>query len=317
MPVYNAEKYLHSAIDSILLQSYSNIEFIIFDDGSTDNSLAIMQSYLKKDNRIHIFSRKNRGIVDTLNEALEHAHGHYIARMDADDIALPKRLERQLKFLDANPDYGVVGSWVKLFGDKEEVWHHRQFDNFIRNMLFFKTPGFSHSAVMLRREVYTAFKYNTDHQHLEDADLFRRIATQSRWKLYNIPSVLLHYRINNSQISLMHQKKQENEYKKVIKNYLDSFGVKTDETILELHMKICNNNIQNKDELLQALKWLEYLYETKNELLSDDFHLFREKALILYENFVSSVPICIYKKLTFINDDIVFLREKYRYKGVL
>ena len=105
MPVYNSEKYLREAIKSILNQTFTNFELIIINDGSTDNSLKIIKSF--KDNRIKIIKNKgNLGLIKTLNKGIDLAQGKYIARMDADDIAMPKRLEKQIAFFNENPDYG-------------------------------------------------------------------------------------------------------------------------------------------------------------------------------------------------------------------
>ncbi len=114
MPVYNGERYLEAAVESILNQTFSDFEFIITDDGSTDTSLALLRRYANRDPRIRLISRPNTGYVKALIEAVPLAKGKYIARMDADDISLPERFERQVRFLEQNPDYAVVGSKVLL-----------------------------------------------------------------------------------------------------------------------------------------------------------------------------------------------------------
>lgn len=99
MSVYNREKYIVEAVESILCQTFRDFEFIILDDGSTDNTLAILREYQSNDNRIRLISCEHRGIVDTLNEGIDLACGEWIARMDSDDIARPRRFERQLQWL--------------------------------------------------------------------------------------------------------------------------------------------------------------------------------------------------------------------------
>src|SRR5690606_37017335 len=111
MPVFNSEKYLVEAIESILSQTFSDFEFLIFDDGSTDRSGDIIRMYAARDARIlSDFSPVNKGYVVHLNEGIQRARGRYIARMDSDDISLPKRLEIQKTFLDEHPGIGIVGS---------------------------------------------------------------------------------------------------------------------------------------------------------------------------------------------------------------
>ena len=119
LPVYNAEKYLAEAIDSILNQTFTDFEFIIINDGSTDNSLSILQSYQTQDSRIRLFSRENKGIVMTMNEGIDLARGEWLARMDADDIAMPSRFERQLQHLkETSAD--ICGAWIEFFGNTRQ-----------------------------------------------------------------------------------------------------------------------------------------------------------------------------------------------------
>jgi glycosyltransferase involved in cell wall biosynthesis len=119
MPVYNGEKYLREAIDSIFNQTFTDFEFLIVDDGSTDNSVEIINSY--QNSRINLVKNdKNEGLVYTLNRGLSLAKGEYIARMDCDDISLPERLKKQIDFLDSNSEIAVVGTWIKVINEKEE-----------------------------------------------------------------------------------------------------------------------------------------------------------------------------------------------------
>ena len=121
MPVYNAEKYIVEAVDSILNQTYSDFEFIIIDDCSTDASYEILQSYAAKDNRIRLFKNDvNKKLPKTLNFGISQAKGKYIARMDADDISLPERFAKQIKFMESHPEIGVCGTWLVEFSKTGE-----------------------------------------------------------------------------------------------------------------------------------------------------------------------------------------------------
>ena len=119
MPVYNGAQYLQEAIDSILQQTYRDFEFIIIDDGSTDNSLEIIRMNADLDKRIVLLqNEQNSGICVTLNKGLEVAKGEYIVRMDCDDISELNRLAIQVAFMDSHPEYGLVGSNTKIFGEE-------------------------------------------------------------------------------------------------------------------------------------------------------------------------------------------------------
>src|SRR5512135_1833139 len=114
MPVYNAERYIARAVESILGQTFGDFEFLILDDGSTDGSLEILRRYANHDPRIRLTSRPNKGLPPSLNELVDQARGEFIARMDADDVALPERFARQVEYLRAHPDCVLVGSRVQL-----------------------------------------------------------------------------------------------------------------------------------------------------------------------------------------------------------
>ncbi len=119
MPVYNAEKYLKTAIESILKQTFSDFELLIINDGSTDGSEEIIRSF--NDKRIRLFNNEqNLGIIKTLNKGLNLAKGEYIIRMDADDISLPDRLELQVKYMEENPGIGISGTQARIFGDTKK-----------------------------------------------------------------------------------------------------------------------------------------------------------------------------------------------------
>ncbi|MFN5442865.1 MAG: glycosyltransferase family 2 protein, partial [Crocinitomicaceae bacterium] len=152
MPVYNGEQYLKEAIESILSQTYVNFEFIIINDGSEDNSEEIILSY--NDPRIvYIKNLENLKLIKTLNIGFSKAKGKYIARMDADDISLPRRLEKQVDYLERNPDIGVLGTGVFLKGEKEisKLLYHTD-DKSLRFALAFYCP-FIHPSVVLRKAV--------------------------------------------------------------------------------------------------------------------------------------------------------------------
>ena len=154
MPVYNAEKYIKQAIESILKQTYTNFDLIICYDESSDRSLKIIDEFKTKDARILISYGKRRGLVGALNDGIKLSRGQYIARMDADDISVASRLEEQVRFMDANPNIGVCGTWIETFGEvkKRYVSFFPSSDNALKVRLLFSVP-FAHPSVMIRKKV--------------------------------------------------------------------------------------------------------------------------------------------------------------------
>lgn len=199
MPVYNGEQHLAEAIDSILVQSFTNFELIIIDDGSTDSSIKILKAYEKLDTRIRLITRENRNLATTLNNIIDLASGKWLARMDQDDIALPQRIERQLVWLEKT-DADICGSWVQFFGTSDKrILKHAQSDEAIKVELLF-CCAFAHPSVMMKTELVKNLRYDKAWEKCEDYDLWARAACAG-WKMTNIPEVLLMYRLHPAQIS--------------------------------------------------------------------------------------------------------------------
>ena len=149
LPVFNAQLYVGEAVRSILAQTFVDFELIIINDGSTDGTLPILQSFILRDARVRLISRENLGLVATLNEGIQIARGIWIARMDADDIAEPIRFERQLEWLKQT-DADICGSWIKYFGTSDRrVLQHPESDEAIKAEMLFGSP-FAHSTVMMK-----------------------------------------------------------------------------------------------------------------------------------------------------------------------
>jgi glycosyltransferase involved in cell wall biosynthesis len=201
MPVYNAERYLAQAVESICRQTCRDFEFVIVNDGSTDGSAGILGDYAARDDRIRLIGRPNAGLVASLNDGLAAARGEFVARMDADDVALPRRFERQLDYLRRHPECVAVGTRV-LVVDPEgwpiHVWDsppaHEEIDG--RHMAADNEVGATaiiHPTAMLRRQAVEAVgRYRPAYGQAEDFDLWLRLAEVGR--LANLPDVLLQYR---------------------------------------------------------------------------------------------------------------------------
>lgn len=200
MPVYNGERYLAEAIDSILTQTFTDFELIIIDDGSTDNSLQVLREYEKRDARIRLIARENRNLATTLNDIIDLARGKWIARMDQDDVALPHRFKTQLDWLDKTRT-DICGSWVQLFGVKKNlILMHSQTDAAIKMEILFTTP-FAHPSVMMKTHLVKKLRYDKIWEKCEDYDLWER-AARAGWKMTNVQEVLLLYRQHREQITL-------------------------------------------------------------------------------------------------------------------
>jgi glycosyltransferase involved in cell wall biosynthesis len=197
MPVYNGLRYVHMAVDSVLSQTFGDFEFIIINDGSDDGTSQILREYAMRDSRIRLFGRAHTGLGLALNEGLEMARGAYIARMDADDISLLRRFERQVAFLQEHPDHVLVGGRCILIDpDGRPICEKRgiEFEHpKIEAMLLTMKWPIVHPAVMMRREVVQKIGgYHPELVPNEDHDLFLRLAEVG--KLANLDEVLLHYR---------------------------------------------------------------------------------------------------------------------------
>lgn len=184
LPVYNAGEFMREAVHSILAQTCSDFELIALNDGSTDGSQKILEDFRKLDPRIRLISRENRGLAETLNEGIDLARGKWIARMDADDIALPQRFARQLQWLEET-GADICGSWIKLFGTPDgRILKHAQTDEAVKMELLFGAP-FAHPSVMMKRDAARQLGYDKSWEKCEDYDLWeRRRARGGEWATY-------------------------------------------------------------------------------------------------------------------------------------
>ncbi len=201
MSVYNGEKYLKEAVESILNQSLKDFEFIIIDDGSTDKSLSIIKEFQNKDGIIKVISRKNEGLIFSLNEGIKMAQGEYIARMDADDISMLDRLEKQIKFIEDN-NLAVCGAWAEAVddsGNKIKELNYPPVSEKIKTFALLHNP-FIHPSVIFRKDVFEKVGgYKMFFKHIEDYELWTRIVF--KYKTGNIQEELLKYRMHEEQIT--------------------------------------------------------------------------------------------------------------------
>lgn len=222
IPVYNAERFVESAVRSIMNQTYTNLEILVTDDCSTDGSFEILQRLAAEDSRITLYrNESNLKIVRTLNSLVAAASGKYIARMDADDISLPKRIEKQVAFLESNPDYALCGT---------NAWHIDESGrrigksvlplSFEDNKFFLQFYStFYHPTVMLRSEIYKQNLYDENFLYAEDYELWAKLVFAENAKGANIKEKLLKYRIFKNQSSEEHRKEQNESSARIFDTY--------------------------------------------------------------------------------------------------
>lgn len=211
LPVYNGEAYVREAVESILAQTFTDFELIIINDGSTDGSGSILSELAAHDPRIVLVERANAGLVSALNEGIKRARADLIARMDADDVAVPERFALQLARMRAEPELGVLGSFIRIV-DKT--------GRFIRQGDYPVTPAetasflehgspLAHPTVMIRKEaVIKVGGYRKVFSHCEDYDLWLRMS-ELGYAIANFPHPLLNYRMHGTNVSTVHREAQE------------------------------------------------------------------------------------------------------------
>ncbi|HSA06013.1 MAG TPA: glycosyltransferase [Candidatus Gastranaerophilales bacterium] len=306
MPVYNGAKYLKEAIDSILAQSFKDFEFLIINDASTDNSAEIIKSY--SDNRINFLNNeKNIGLAASLNKGLDIAKGEYIARMDQDDISLPQRLQKQIEFMNKNPEIDICGSWIKFFGEMNFVAKYAQSHKQIVSNMFTSSP-FAHPSVIIKKERFDQhnLRYNPDLKTAEDYELWTRASKYL--KFANIQEVLLNYRTSPSQMTK--STSALDEANKIIwKTQLKNLGVNFSDKELDIHWLLLTEKYQitdTKEFIINSSNWFDkIIFANKEKQIYDTktlINLFKHKWYVAFKN---SPECCIIE--LFIN------QNKYKY----
>ena len=220
MPVYNAERYVAEAVESILGQTFRDFEFIIIDDGSTDRSLEILQRYAQQDPRIRLSSRPNMGLAKTLNEGLALARGEFIARMDADDVSLPGRFARQIDYLSEHEECVAVGTqvlYVEPYGSPLWVSDLPLTHEEIDTALLARQCGLVHPSFLMRSHAIQSIGGYSERCGLcEDHELFLRLAERGR--IANMPEVLYKYRKHLDSITIGRSRELARDVDEIVRN---------------------------------------------------------------------------------------------------
>ena len=302
MPVYNGERFLKETIDSVLAQSYSDFIFLIINDGSTDRTAEIICSYSDK-RIIYQENEKNIGLVATLNNGIEIVDTEFLARMDADDLWHPTKLERQIQLLDSRPDVGLCGTSIRKFGAFEGDFIF-PIDNEGLKVGFLFYCCMSHPSVVFRMSFLkeSGLRYKTDYFPAEDYKMWTDCLEKTQ--IYNIPEVLVYYRQHNNQItqdSNILQLEKTNQVRLEVLNRISSEFTDEDKKFhLEIFLK---QNIQSINDYHKCVVWKKIL-QLKNQgsgfyiqphLLDNEFEKYIQAG---YKEYVLSR---YFKKFSIIN----------------
>jgi glycosyltransferase involved in cell wall biosynthesis len=297
MTVYNGETYLRETIDSILGQSFTNYKFLILDNASTDGSREIISSY--NDSRIHLEElTQDIGQIGALNRGLDLIDTQYIARIDADDISLPHRFERQVTFMDAHPEIGISGTYAQAFeGSRQENWQWPCDHDDIRVHLMFDSC-LAHPSVIMRTALLNQHKlrYNPDSGHSEDWELWQVAATH--FNLANIPEVHLKYRLHAQNESkriqhLLEKTTQRLDTQSLAPLHLNNHPLRPiHRAVSFLTYNAANRGPQFLDQVVQWFNELTMANHRYNVYNPDALHWFLQKRLfaVLHHNTIYRIP---------------------------
>jgi glycosyltransferase involved in cell wall biosynthesis len=277
IPVYNRQKYVGDAIESILAQTFSDFEILLVDDGSTDHSVDLIRSYT--DPRIRLACNEdNLGIPKTRNKGVELARGQYMAMLDSDDRAYPHRLEKQIAFLDSHPDYAQVGSWCRMMDAQghplKRIKRQPIFPDDIHAQFLFRC-AMSNRSIMARTAILKEYGYRNDYPRCQDYELHVRLA--KHYKLGNLPECLVYGRIHPQQITGQTTDLGDTKKQEIISGQLKELGVPFSPNDLAPHLTLSRMQklgfIPDADYLEWAGEWLLRLQQANKHT-----HCFSEPA---------------------------------------
>jgi len=263
MPAYNVEKYIGTAIESILQQTFEDFELIIIDDASTDKTYDVARAYHDK-RIILIRNQLKSGVAASINKGLSIANSEFIARMDSDDISKPERFKKQIDFMRTNSNLGISGSHMEIIDDKGNFKkeHHKKIGNdAIKISLFFGHTSLAHPSIIIRRTVLDQYhlRYDTAFRYAEDYDLYCRCSNYMI--LDNYPECLVQYRVHSDSVSQKYHQEQIIDAQTALYLHLrrlklpftlEDFKIHTQFTFSEKPIQY-----RSKEKILS---WIDYLY---------------------------------------------------------
>lgn len=267
MPVYNGQAFLAESVKSILNQTHPFLELVIVDDASVDSTSEIIKEFASG-KIIYLRNDRNLGVAESLNRGICHSTGEYIARMDADDIALPNRLKKQVNYLEQHQEIGVCGTWVRFHGRYEGIVEKRPVGPGVLKAFLMLDNPLMHPTVVMRRRVFDAVGvvYDRRFERCEDFELWERLAAVTA--IDNIPEPLLRYRVHDTNVTTRHLDEVWEKSCEVLARSLARIGVAVGPDQLRFHRRVCHGEpAQSLVDLKAAENWLVYLGE-QNQLSS-------------------------------------------------
>lgn len=275
MPVFNGAEFLTSSIESILNQTFLDFEFLIINDGSTDATKDIILSY--SDNRIrYVENTENLGLINTLNNGIKISKGTFIVRMDADDISLPLRIEKQVLFMKQNPEIDILGTWFSLMDTDTNIYH--PISNEECQVKLLQNTVIGHPTVLIKRKsiIKKSLEYHSDSIYAEDYRLWTE-ASLKKLSIANFPEVLLSYRKHNKQISFEFKNDQLRSVDQIRLWYGKNYFGNIVEKEADLYLKFLNKDIVSIKlyyeikNLSTTLKEISKIKYPKNQTYLDSF----------------------------------------------
>ena len=290
MPVYNAEEYLVEAIDSVLLQTFTNFRLLLINDGCTDGSQKIIDSY--SDERIDVLiNDENLGLIATLNRGLDAIETKYIVRTDADDICAPNRLQLEYDFMESNPEVGICGGWFNNFSeDGEQGGARYKSSDFEIKLSHLYQIHISHGTAIFRTAVFKKHKLKFDpaFKHAEDYDLFDRAGTICQ--LANIPNVVYKVRQHDSSVSKVFADVQNANSQLVKQRIFKRIGVTGEEIEQELYRNLIHQDYTSlKPKAEDLLNLLNQLFEANHSSNEFETRMFQNHLKQCWFHFCNAI----------------------------
>lgn len=308
LPVYNTEKYIAEAVRSILNQTFSDFELLVINDASTDKTLDVLSQFV--DPRIKIISNDvNLKVVKTLNKGLRLAKGRFIARMDADDIAHPKRFEKQLLYFKQHPEIDIINTWVQTFGSENNVLRAATNHELIKARLLFLNP-ITHPAVMFRRDAFTKNNlcYNEEFVNAEDYGLW--VAAIDKIKFAAIPELLFKYRVHDNNVSVLKSSNQsilDKMHYKIYSAFFEKLGigeVTNDELLMHRNLGL------SKLDDIDFKSFKNYILWLKRIMLANNRSGYLDRTAL--SSVVLSYIFFLVRKMAFGRSAVIFTWKSFR-----
>jgi glycosyltransferase involved in cell wall biosynthesis len=259
MPVYNGAQFLNEALQSLFSQTFQEFEILVIDDASTDGTASILSSY--SDPRLKVYRNNgNSGVARSLNRGLKLISCEYIVRMDADDIAMPNRLAKQVLYMDANKNIGISGTWVKHIGRYNGVLERQPCGEGVVKAFMVLDNPLMHPTVIMRRDMIISHKllYNQNFERCEDFDLWER--SSQLFAVDNMNSALLHFRVHGGSVTQQYTMEMLDKTHEVLRRGLKRISVFPDDDQLRFHQHIAHGRTPVQlPEIVAAENWFNYL----------------------------------------------------------